>query len=272
MAAAAKAMAEAAPDESLSPDTLLGGRVRLAQPAGGYRVAIDPVILAAAVAARPGQSVLDAGTGVGAAALCLLCRVPEAVATGIEMQPAFAALARRNGEANGHGGAFTVIDGDIAARPLAVAADGFDHVMANPPYRPAGRGTVPPDRTKAVATVEGPGGLGAWLDFCTAAARPGGTVTVIHRADRLDDLLAGFAGRLGGIVVYPLWPTAGKAAGRVVIAGVKGGRAALTLLPGLVLHEADGAYTAAADAILRGGAGLDLGWSGIDRSVPARHV
>ena len=255
-------------DAGLSEDRLLGGRVRLLQPARGYRVAIDAVLLAATVAARPDDRVLDAGTGVGAAGLCLLARQPLARVTGLDIQGDLAALARRNAEANGMAARFAVVEGDIAAPTAVLVPGSFDHVMANPPFRAEDHGHPSADPGKATATVEGPGGLAAWLSFALAMARPGGTVTVIHQAARLGDLLAGLAGRAGGIVVCPLWPAAGKPAGRVIVAGRKGGRAPLIVHPGLVLHQAGGAFTPAAETILRHAGALDLGLAAARRRPP----
>jgi len=257
--------------DGLSRDRLLDGRVCLMQPARGYRVAIDAVLLAAAVAARPGDSVLDAGTGVGAAGLCLLARQPLARVTGLDIQGDLAALARRNVAANGMAGRFAVVEGDIAAPSADLVAGSFDHVMANPPFRAEDHGHPSPDPGKATATVEGPGGLAAWLSFALAMVRPGGTITVIHQAPRLGDLLAGIGGRAGGIVVCPLWPAAGKPAGRVIVAGRKGGRAPLIVHPGLVLHQAGGAFTPAAETVLRDAGALDLGLAATRRR-PARNA
>lgn len=243
---------------AVSTDTLLGGRIKINQPIRGYRVAIDPILLAAAVPARPGQSVLDAGTGTGAAAVCLLTRVPLTHVTGVEKQPFFAALARDNAEANTMTSCFTVIEGDVSARPAPVPAESIDHVMANPPFIPSGRGSLPTDLSKAVATIEGAEGLCSWLDFCVMTVRPGGTVTFIHRADRLGDLLAAIGASLGGIIVCPVWSAAGKQASRIIVSGIKGIRTPLSLHSGLVLHEADGTYTVAAQAILRDGGALNL--------------
>ncbi len=241
-----------------SQDALLGGRVRLNQPSAGYRVAIDPVILAAAVPAGPGDPVLDLGCGVGAAALCLLARVPEARVTGLELQAEFAGLAARNAALNGRAEAFRVVQGDLMAPPPALAPGGFGQVMLNPPYVGAGRGRAAATPAKALATQEGEVGLAAWLHAALTLLRPKGRLTVIHRADRLDEVLACLQGRVGEIRVFPLWPSAGRPARRVLVGARKGVATPLALDPGLVLHGADGRFTVEAEAVLRGGAAIPL--------------
>jgi tRNA1(Val) A37 N6-methylase TrmN6 len=241
-----------------SEDALLGGRVRLRQPKRGYRVAVDPVLLAAAVPARTGARVLDAGAGVGAASLCLASRLPGVAIDGLELQSGLAALARENAAINGMESRFRVIEGDVADPPEALA-EAYDHVMTNPPYLPAHHGHPPADDSKRIANRETTADLSAWLDFCLARVRPGGTVTLIHRADRLDEILTHIRGRLGGAVVFPLWlDEACRDTKRVVVSGVLGDTAPVTMCAGLVLHRADGGFTAEAQVILRDGAALRL--------------
>jgi tRNA1(Val) A37 N6-methylase TrmN6 len=240
-------------------DAVLDGRVRLLQPDNGYRAAIDPVFLAAAVPAQHGQAVLDAGCGVGTAMLCLAQRLPAVQVTGFDVQQELIALARRNIALNAMEDRLDAVVGDVAAPSQAIKASSFDHVMANPPYLEAAHVRLPSNAVKAIANVEGAAGLDAWMSFCVRAVRPTGRVTLIHRADRLDDVLAAIAGHLGGIAVFPLWPgREGKDARRVLVQGIKGSAAPLRLCPGLVLHGPDGTFTAAAEAILRGGQGLSL--------------
>jgi tRNA1(Val) A37 N6-methylase TrmN6 len=243
----------------VTDDALLGGRVKLLQPASGYRVAIDPVLLAAAVPAGPADNALDIGCGVGAAALCLAARVPDCRITGIETQRDLARLAGENVARNGVADRVTIMAGDIRNPPPLLAPGSFAHVMANPPYMEAGAASPSPVPEKVAATVEGAADLAVWVRFALAMTRPRGGVTFIHRADRLEHLLAQFADRAGGIVVLPLWPGVGKPATRVIVHARKDVATPTRLLPGLVLHEADGRFTAAADAVLRDAQALDLG-------------
>lgn len=237
-------------------DHLLDGRVRLHQPARGYRAAIDPVFLAAAVEVRPGEQVLDLGCGVGAAALCLLAREPEAQVTGLEIQGDLAELARANARENSRADRFSVVHGDLRAASSHLEAASFDRVMMNPPYvsGPAGRPSPVPGRD--LAQREGESALADWLAAVRLLLKPKGTVTVIHRADRAVDLMAGLHGAFGEIRLFPLWPAEGKAAKRVIVAARKGVSAPGSLPSGLVLHQADGGYAPAAEAVLRDAAAL----------------
>ncbi len=242
----------------LTEDGFLGGRLQILQPRKGYRAGTDPVLLAAAVPAQAGQSVLELGCGAGVALLCLAVRVPGLVLCGLELQPAYADLARRNGGLNGH--ALEVVDGDVAAMPAALRARRFDHVLLNPPYYPHGTGTAAADPGREQALREALP-LAAWLEAGLRRTRPGGTLTLIAGADRLADVLANLAGAL---TVLPLTPRTGRAATRVIVQAGKGGRTPLTLLWPLVLHEAarheqDGEdHSPQAQALLRDAAYLPL--------------
>jgi tRNA1(Val) A37 N6-methylase TrmN6 len=240
-------------------DALLGGRVTLRQPVTGYRVAIDPVMLAAATEPAKGSRAADLGCGVGAALLCLGRRRPDLSLVGLEISPRLVQLARENVVANGFAERAEIVQGDVRAPPRALAPNIFDAVMINPPYLETARADPPPQADKRRAMVEDGGdGLVRWVTAALRLLRPKGSLVVIQRADRLDDLLIAIAGRAGEIVVYPLWPKMGGAATRVIVRGRKGMRGAMRLDHGLVLHEPDGQFTTSADAILRQGARLEL--------------
>lgn len=237
-----------------SLDALLGGRVRLRQPENGYRAAIDPVLLAAAVEPAQNAAVLEVGCGTGAALLCLAVRRPDLRLTGLEKLPRAAALALENVALNGASGRVEVLDGCLLAPPPELAGRDFDHVMMNPPYLAADRATPPPDPWKAAANVEGDARLADWVGFARGRLRPKGGVTLIHRADRLDEIMTALAGGFGGVTVFPLWPRAGQDAKRVIVQATKGVKTPARLAAGLTLHNEAGDYTAAAAAVLNGGA------------------
>ena len=254
--------AEPAPASSrdlpFTEDSLLGGRVRLRQPASGYRAAIDPAFLAASIDAGAPDMVLDMGCGVGAATLCLAVRVPGCRIAGFELQRDLVRMASDNVALNDLAGRVSVMHGDLLNPPMRLAPGGFDHVMANPPFLEASAATAPTDPGAATARLEGAADLAAWVRVALAMVRAKGSVTFIHRADRLETLLALLAGKAGEIVVFPLWPGGGKPAKRVIVRARKQIATPTRLMPGLVLHQADGSFTAEADAVLRGGAALVL--------------
>lgn len=227
-------------------EVILGGRVTLTQPASGYRTAIDPVLLAAAVSARPGEDLLDLGCGVGGAALCVLARVPGTTATGIEIDESLAALARTNGAAMG----LRVVLGDLRDHGILPGA-AFAHVIANPPYHDAARHRASPNPVKARANGGSASDLAAWIAVAARRARPGGTVTLIQKADRLPEILSALPSSLGRVRAKPILPRTGDPAIRVIVQAVKGRRTPFALHAPLVLHEHDGTWTEAANAILR---------------------
>ena len=169
-------------------DSVLGGRVTLHQPAVGYRVAIDPILLAAACPAEPGERVVDLGCGVGTAALCLARRVADVRCTGIDLQSDLTDLANRNAEENSLADRVTFMAADILDRTLPIYLRPADHVIVNPPYLKRGAATPSENPIKALANIEGDADLAAWVAAAAKAVRPGGTITFIHRADRLPEL------------------------------------------------------------------------------------
>ena len=246
-------------DLGITHNHLLGGRVRLLQPEKGYRAAIDPVLLAAAIDASPDQSILDVGCGVGAAALCLATRLRGISVVGIDVQDELVELARANAAANGLADRVTFLGGDLHDPPRELVPNSFDQVMTNPPFEVPGRGRLPPEASKARASVEDPLGFEGWLRSCLRLLRPKGRITLIHRADRLDEILSVLRREAGEILVFPLWPGPPTApAKRVIIRARKAVRAPLRMAPGLVLHGNKGAYTPEAEAVLRHGEALNL--------------
>lgn len=247
--------AEANGAEDTTDDALLGGRLRLRQPRRGYRAGLDAALLAAAVEARPGERVLEAGCGVGGALLQAAVRSPKAEFTGVEREEAALALAGANIEANGLSERVRAVAGDVDAGFRALGQPVFDAAFSNPPFFDDPGALRAPDPARRGAWMAD-AGLAGWTRYLLKAVREGGRITVVHRADRLGDLLHLLRETAGSFQVRPVHPFAEAPAKRVLVRAVKTGRAPLILLPPLVLHHPDGGWTPEADAIFRGEAGL----------------
>ena len=235
-------------------NALLGGRVRLRQPAKGYRAGMDAALLAAAAGAQAEERVIEAGCGAGAVLMQMAARAPGVRLTGVERDPAMAALARENATLNR--AEATILTGDVAGGFRALGLEPFDRAVSNPPYfdDPGALRTPAPGKQGAWMADDG---LAAWTRFLLKAVREGGRIVVIHRADRLTDLLALLGETAGSFSVRPVHPHADEPAKRVLVQAIKTGKAPLRLLPPLVLHDRSGGkHTVEAEAILRGEAGL----------------
>jgi len=243
-------------DEDLGPvteDRILDGKVTLRQPAKGYRAGLDAALLAAACDAGPGDRVLEAGCGVGAVMLAAARRREGARFLGVERDPVALRLAQANIAANDLTGRVEAVLGTVETAP---PAGPFDAALANPPFYDDStrlRGPHPAKRDAWMAE----GGLESWIGYLLRAVRDGGSVTLIHRADRLADILALLAPQAGSVQVRPIHSFADAPATRAIVRAVRGGRAPLQLLPPLILHARGGPkHTAEAEAILRGRANL----------------
>jgi tRNA1(Val) A37 N6-methylase TrmN6 len=238
-------------ETAVTEDGLLGGRVRVLQPRRGYRIAIDAVLLAAAVEVRAGDKVLDLGAGVAAIGLCLAARASDCTVVGLELQPELVQLAERSASLNRMGTRVRTVEHDLAL-PLPADLGLFDHVVSNPPYLPAAVADPSPDHSKALATVESSAGLARWLEVAAGAATPAGTLTLIHRTDRLDEIAAHLE-QLGwsDLAVKRLLPAA-----RVLVRARRSMRPVRQETAPMLLHNPEGGYTDEAEAILRHAAPL----------------
>lgn len=236
-----------------SQNKLLNGRISILQPQVGYRAAIDPIFLAATMDPQPKDRVLEVGAGVGTAMLCLASRVGDCFITGLELQSDLVQLGIQNILNNKFENRLNLIQGDLRIPPASLIVETFHHVMANPPYLPGNLASASPHSSKALAHHEGNVTLKDWINFCLKMLIPKGSITLIHRADRLDSILTVLAGKVGEIKILPLWPKQNKPAKRVLIQGRKGISSPSCLEPGMILHQEDGRYTSQAEAILRYG-------------------
>ncbi|MCJ2058295.1 methyltransferase [Methylobacterium sp. J-048] len=242
---------------SAEPDAFLGGILRLHQPPrGAHRAGTDAVLLARLLSPAPGDRLCDVGAGTGAVGLACAALHPGTRATLVERDPVLAELIRANAALNRIDAA--VIEADVLApgaarRAAGLVPDSFDLVLTNPPFFIAGRHRPSPHPGKATAHTFPETSLDLWIRACTAILRPGGRLGLIHRADALPACLDALKGRYGGLAIRPVQAKAEAPAIRVLIAATRGSRAALSLLPPLVLHGQDSkTFTLEAEALHRG--------------------
>ncbi|MGV9010121.1 tRNA1(Val) (adenine(37)-N6)-methyltransferase [Brevundimonas sp.] len=242
------------PTTGIVENALLGGRVRLRQPAKGYRAGMDAALLAATVTGKRVERLIEAGCGAGGALMQIAARQPGMALVGLERDPDMAALATENATLNETSA--RIVTGDVAAGFRALDLPPFDWAVSNPPFfddPEALRAPAPGKRDAWMADD----GLATWTRFLLKSVREGGKIVVIHRADRLADLLALLGDKAGSFAVRGVHPYADEPAKRVLVQAIKTGRAPLRLLPPLVLHDRNGAkHTLEAEAILRGEAAL----------------
>jgi tRNA1(Val) A37 N6-methylase TrmN6 len=251
------------PRPDLTDDAVLGGRLHLLQPRRGHRVGHDAILLAAVTAAGAGELAVDLGAGVGAAGLALACRCPDARVRLVEIDAALAALAGENAARNGLAERVAAHALDVLGPADAFAAAGLaegcaDRVLMNPPFNDSARQQASPDAGRRSAHSSSAQTLPGWVGTAERLLRDGGVLTLIQRADALDEVVAALASGFGGMAVLPVHPKPGAAAIRILVRATKARRSPITLLPGLVLNGANDSPTAEAEAVLRAGCELPL--------------
>jgi tRNA1(Val) A37 N6-methylase TrmN6 len=238
-------------------DKFLDGAVTVIQPAKGYRAGMDAVLLAASLSAKPGESLAEAGSGVGAALLCAAQRLEQCTFTGFEREAGHVSLCQQGIAANASASRVAIRPHDISKR-LAELENSFDQAFANPPYFDPAAVRAPAEGRIAAYLAETP--LKAWVLFLCHVVKPGGRVTLIYRAAALAELMDLLAPRTGEIEVLPIRPAPGTPAHRLLIRARKGlRRGPVTLYDGLALHDAAGGPSSARAAACYSGGGLD--WS-----------
>ncbi|MBL8551874.1 MAG: methyltransferase [Hyphomonadaceae bacterium] len=226
----------------------------LRQPAEGLRANADTLLLAASVETPSGARLLEAGCGAGGALLSVAARAADVRLLGVERDAGLAALAAANAAANGWAERVEIRGGDV----LKLGEIGtFEGVFFNPPFDRAEEGRLPAPARRSARMEETP--IGTWVAALADRLKGGATLTLIHRAAALADILAALEGRLGGVEIMPIRPRAGAPAKRVLVRARKGSRAPLRLYRGLDLHDTSGAkFSPEADALFCGTA---LDWS-----------
>ncbi len=237
--------------KEITIDDFLGGLIKLKQPKVGYRATSDAVMVAAAVPAKEGETILDVGCASGIVGLCIGARVSNVPITGVEIQSELAELACQNAELNGQN--LTVIEVDISKKVPELHGIQFHHVVTNPPFyteTPARQSQQVEMAYKQVVPLK------KWIDFCLRHLRAKGTFTIIHRTESVPEILSLLNGRLGGIRLIPIWPKQGVNPKRVIIQGIMNSKKPFEIHPGFVMHHHDDTRTDEAERIMRAGVSL----------------
>lgn len=249
-------------ESETSEDGILGGRLRVRQPLRGHRVGHDAIMLAAATTARAGEQAVDLGAGVGAAGLALAARIPALNITLVEIDTGLCALAADNARLNRLDDRVKVLKVDAenvnALATAGLAPDSIDRVLMNPPFHDARRQNISPDPRRRLAHVGAPGLLARWVGTAAWLLKPHGVLTLIWRADGLDDVLDALRPAFGSTAVLPVHPRAGAPAIRVLVRAVKAPGTARIIYPAFTLNDEHDQPTAAAEAVLRAGKTLNI--------------
>ena len=238
-------------DETL--DALFGGALKLHQKKRGYRFSLDSLLLADFATIRPGNRVIDLGTGNGVMPLILAYRYPSISVTGVEIQRAMADRAERNVRLNGYEDRISIACMDISSATGHFMPESFDSVICNPPYRAASSGRLSPSREKQIARHELKASLDDFVQVAAFLLKNKGRFACIHLGDRTVDLLTA----MRGAAIEPkrlrvVHPFAAAEASMILVEAVKAGRRGLDVLPPLIVYDSAKGYTAEVNAIVAG--------------------
>jgi tRNA1Val (adenine37-N6)-methyltransferase len=228
----------------LTHDTFFNGRLKIRQLKSGYRFSIDSVLLANLAAIKPGERILDFGTGCGIISLILARRYPDIMIYGIEIQPDMADIAARNIAENHLEHRILILNQDIRAITPADTAGCADVAICNPPHFEANSGRVNPDPRVAIARHEIKITLEDLIHAADRMLARGGRLIVLYPAARMPDIIT----RMRGTGIEPkkvvmIHSKPGENAIRVMVEGIRGGRPGLVVAPPFHIYDAAARYS-----------------------------
>lgn len=220
-------------DQNQYDTTLLNGRVKMRQTDGGLRASTDSVLLAEKVIAKKGETILDLGCGSGAVGLCVdaLLKDKNLHITGLDIQPDLIEFAHHNAALNHLTDRATYICGDVFNKDL-FDAQAFDHIVMNPPYYRDGERIKSPNAMREAAFT---GEFENWMRSALYWLKHNGSLTMIHRADYLDEILHCSRQKFGAVEVWPVYSKADRPAIRVIVKMIRNRKTPMTIHPGIIM-------------------------------------
>lgn len=234
----------------LSRDTFFNGKLTVRQERVGYRFSIDAIILAHGVRPKPGERVVDLGTGCGIVPLIVGYRHPEIPIFAIEIQKELADLADLNVRENGMEKNIRIFCRDMRMIQPAMFQGPVDIVVSNPPFRKAASGRINPNRQRAVARHEIRVTL---LDVVKTASdnlKRFGLFVLVYTSERLPELVQSMKSfSLEPKHVRFIHSNRESASKLMIMEGVKQGRPGLKVGPPIIIYNENGTYTDEVEAM-----------------------
>jgi len=225
-------------------DTFFNGKIQVMQSRAGYRFSIDAVLLAFQADPRPGDKVVDLGTGCGIIPLIMAVRAPDIRIWAVEVQPELADLAEANVNQNRLQDRIEVMQMDMRRLKPEMTDGPADLIVCNPPYRRPGSGRINPAEQRALARHEIKVTLNDILETTRRMLRTAGRFATIYAAERTTDILFRMRSeRIEPKFIRMIHSSQQADAKLVLIEGVKDGRTGLRVAPPLIIYDNNGNYT-----------------------------
>ena len=224
------------PGERLD-DLQLNG-LELIQDPNKFCFGVDAVFLSDFVRVKPGETVLDMGTGNGIIPVLLSAKTQGKKFTGLEIQPDTAEMARRSVRLNHLEERIEIVTGDIKEAAEIFKPAFFDVITTNPPYMPAEHGLRNPDSARAIARHEVMCSLDDILRESMRLLQDKGRFYMIHRPFRLTEIMI----KMNHYKIEPkriqfIYPYIDKEPAMVLIEGVRGAKARVTIEPPIIIYD-----------------------------------